>query len=149
MHMAHPYLNFDGTTEEAFRYYAQVFGAEIAGIMRYRDFGDNPMGVPDDELDKVAHAALPLGKNTLMGTDVLRSDAGAFTVGTNVYISLDAESSDEADRLFEGLSAGGRVEMALQETDWAEKYGMCTDKFGVQWMVNYEGGKRFALGHAD
>jgi PhnB protein len=143
MQAANPYLNFNGNTEEAFRHYRSVFGGDFAMLVRFRDFGD-AMGVPADHADKIAHIALPLGGGgMLMGTDVVASRGDSLTAGNNFYISLNADAAEEAVRLFEGLSAGGRVEMPLQKTEWAEQYGSCVDKFGVQWMVSYAGNVRF------
>jgi PhnB protein len=139
-----PYLNFKGNTEEAFNYYKSVFGGEFVGVTRFRDFGDNPMGIPDHELDKIANIALPLANGTvLMATDVVDSMPFTLTVGNNFYITLEPDSEEEAEQLFNGLSAGGKVEMELQPTPWAEKYGTCADRFGVQWMVNYTGNVQF------
>lgn len=147
MKAAHPYLNFNGNTEEAFTFYKSVFGGEFAMVLRFRDFGENPMGVPDEDLDKIAHIALPLGEhNLLMGTDALESMGHSLTAGNNFYINLEPETAEEAERLFQSLSAGGQVEMALAKTEWAEKYGACSDRFGVQWMVNYAGTVRFSDG---
>lgn len=135
-----PYLNFDGNTEEAFTFYRSVFGGEFLAVLRFRDFDGNPMGVPENELDKIAHVALPLGEDDmLMGTDVLGSQGQSLTIGNNVYITLKPESETEAERLFNALSDGGRIEMPLQTTEWAEKHGMCEDRFGVQWMIDYPG----------
>lgn len=144
MKAANPYLNFNGNTEEAFNFYRTVFGGEFLGLLRFRDFGENGMQVPKGERDKIAHVALPLGNsNILMGTDVLESQGQTLTVGTNIYLNLEADSDEEAERLFNALSAGGRIEMPLQKTEWAEKYGICADRFGVQWMVNYPGDVQF------
>jgi PhnB protein len=144
MKAANPYLNFKGNTREAFEFYKSVFGGEFQAVLRFRDFGDNGMGVAEKDLDKIAHIALPLGPNALlMGTDVVDGMPGAFTVGTNVYFALDPDSAAEADRLFSGLAAGGQVQMPLQQTGWAEKYGSLVDKFGVQWMVSYAGSVKF------
>lgn len=141
MKAVNPYLNFPGNTEEAFDFYRSVFGGEFIAVLRFRDFGENPMGIPEKELDKIAHIALPLGPNNmLMATDVVGEQS--LSVGNNTYITLEAESSEEADRLFDGLSAGGKVEMPLQRTQWAEKYGICADRYGVQWMVDYTGDVR-------
>lgn len=138
-----PYLNFAGNTEEAFRFYQSVFGGELQ-IVRFSDFPDNSMGVPDKDLDKIANIALSLvGDNMLMGTDTLESFGQELTVGNNFSITLETDTAEEAEELFNKLSDGGDVEMPLAETEWAEKYGMCTDKFGVQWMVNYTGNKTF------
>ena len=144
MKAANPYLNFDGNTEAAFNFYRSVFGGEFLTILRFRDFGENAMGASEGDLDKIAHIALRLGKDSiLMGTDVLKSMGVTFTMGNNFYIALDPESGAEADRVFNALAAGGQVQMPLQQTDWAEKYGSCVDKFGVQWMVSYTGNVQF------
>ena len=141
------YLNFAGNTEEAFTFYRSVFGGEFLGVLRYRDFGDSAMGASGDDLDKVAHMGLPLGEsNILMGTDVIESMGMTLTAGNNFGIVLEPESGDEADRLFNTLSTGGRAKMPLQKTDWAEKYGELEDPFGVRWMVNYTGDVAFPVG---
>lgn len=144
MKTANPYLNFKGNTEEAFKFYRTVFGGEFDTMLRFRDFGDNGMGVAADELDKIAHVSLPVGPhNRLMGTDVVGAQGRSLTMGNNFSITLEPESADEADRVFDALSTGGKVEMPLGKTEWAEKYGMCTDRFGVQWMMNYAGSVQF------
>lgn len=144
MKSASPYLNFKGNTEEAFNFYKSVFGGEFLAVLRFRDFAGNAMGVREADLDRIAHIALPLGPHAmLMATDVVEGMPTGFTVGNNVYIHLEPETADEADRLFSALSGGGSVEMPLQQTPWAEKYGSLTDKFGVQWMVNYAGSVTF------
>jgi len=143
MKAANPYLNFPGNTEEAFNFYRSVFGGEFIAVLRFRDFGAEPMGIPEKDLDRIAHIALPLGPNNmLMGTDVV-GDQPPVSFGNNSYIVLEADSAEEADRLFEGLSAGGTVAMPLQRTEWAEKYGICTDRYGVQWMVDFTGDVQF------
>ncbi|MFA6958095.1 MAG: VOC family protein [Thermoanaerobaculia bacterium] len=140
------YLNFDGNTEEAFDFYRGVFGQEYQLLVRFRDFPAHAACVDEAQLDKIAHVALPLGNGTvLMGTDVVDRARNAFVVGTNVYIHLDTDSEGEANRLFAALSDGGSVQMPLARTEWAEAYGVCADRFGVQWMVNHTGRVRFAL----
>ena len=132
-----PYLNFPGTTEEAFNYYKSVFGGEFAFLQR---FGDTPEGdkVPAAIKNKIMHVALPIGKgNVLMATDACEEMGFSVTMGNNVYICISPDSKEEADHLFNGLSAGGKVNMPLQEMFWGAYYGDCTDKFGVKWMVNY------------
>ena len=139
MKTANPYLNFPGNTEEAFAFYRSVFGGELIDLMRFRDFEGNPMGLPDHELDRIAHVALPLTAQTmLMATDVLES-WDPVTPGNNFYITLETDTKDEAEKLFGSLSDGGRVLMPLQPTLWAEAYGTCVDPFGVQWMIMYSG----------
>lgn len=132
-----PYLNFNGNTEEAFNFYKSVFGGEFLAIMR---FSDNPGcgEIPEAEKGKIMHIALPIGKGTvLMATDALESMGQKLTFGNNFYISLAPESKEEAERLFNGLSAGGKIEMPLQDMFWGDYFGTFADKFGVQWMINY------------
>jgi PhnB protein len=149
MKLANPYLNFNGNTEEAFNFYKSVFGGDFLAVIRFRDFPDNGMGVAEDDLEKIAHIALPLGKdNLLMGTDVVDSMCKKLSFGNNFYIMVEPDSGQEAGALIDALSAGGQVEMPLQRTEWAELYGVCADRFGVQWMVNYTGSVQFAGGEA-
>lgn len=139
----HPYLNFPGNTEQAFRFYQSVFGGEL-NLVRFGDFPDNAMGVPDEELDKIANAALPLGNGSmLMATDAVSSMGQELEKGNDFSITLDASTADDAERLFEALSEGGAVEMPLGPTPWAERYGMFQDRFGVRWMINYRGNVEF------
>lgn len=137
-----PYLNFAGDTLEAFEFYRSVIGGEFPMVLRYRDFPGN-MGAPDADAERIAHIALPIGSSMLMGTDVTSAASGTFVVGTNSYLVLNPDSAAEARQLFDGLSEGGRIEMPLQATEWAEAYGILVDRFGVQWMVSYEGSTVF------
>jgi PhnB protein len=137
-------LNFNGNTEEAFNFYRSVFGGEFLMLVRFKDFPNNGMGASGADLEKIAHIALPLGGgNMLMATDTIAAFGQKTTMGTNFYITLEPDSAEEAQRVFDQLSAGGRVEMPLQATEWAEKYGSCADRFGVQWMVSYTGATQF------
>lgn len=150
MKSVNPYLNFSGNTEEAFNFYRSVFGGEFPVVLRYKDFGDDAMGAPEEDQNQIAHIALPLGQDhMLMGTDTLESLGQSLTVGNNFAIMIEAESADEAEQLFSALSQGGDAEMPLQQTEWAEQHGMCTDRFGVQWMINYEGEVDFVAGQTD
>lgn len=143
MRAVNPYLNFAGNTEEVFEFYRTVFGGELH-VVRFGDFDGNPMGVPEADLDKIAHVGLPLTDGSmLMGTDTLESFGQELNVGNNFSITLETDTAEEAEELFETLSNGGEVKMPLAETEWAEKYGMCTDRFGVQWQFNYTGDKEF------
>jgi PhnB protein len=139
---AHIYLNFPGTTEEAFTFYKAIFGGEfVGGIHR---FGSVPgMEIPAELADKVMHISLPLGDNLiLMGTDAIESMGKTCVMGNNFSISIHPDSAEETRRLFAALAEGGKVEVELQEMFWAELFGALTDKYGVQWMFNYEGSKR-------
>jgi PhnB protein len=134
------YLNFNGTTEEAFNFYRSVFGTEFIGdIMRMGDAPPQPGQPPLSESDKkfVMHVALPiLGGHLIMGTDAVESMGFKLNQGNNVYISLDPDTRAEADRIFAALSDGGKVEMALAEMFWGDYFGSLVDKYGTQWMVN-------------
>lgn len=140
------YLNFKGNAEEAFEFYRSVFGGEFSGVIRFRDFGDNSMGVQEADLDKIAHISLPLvGDVSLMASDAVGPEAESFNVGNNVYVYLETDSAQEVDRLFAALSDGGDTEMPLQPTEWAEKYGSCVDKYGIRWMFSYTGDVEFSI----
>jgi PhnB protein len=135
------YLNFPRTTEEAFIFYKSVFGGEFGGmgVMRFGDMP--PMGgaPPVAEADKnlIVHIELPItGSAVLMGADAPESMGFHVNVGNNVHINLEPDTRKESKKLFDALSAGGKVTMDLQDMFWGAYYGSCTDKFGVQWMVN-------------
>lgn len=131
------YLNFNGNTEEAFQYYRSVFGGEFSALQRFKDTPEKEKLSPTDQ-EKLMHIALPVGTNmSLMGTDMLESMGQVLKPGNNYSISLEAESKEEAEKLFTKLSAGGKVEMALQKTFWGAYFAMFTDKFGIQWMINF------------
>jgi PhnB protein len=134
-----PYLNFDGKAEEAFNFYKSVFGTEFDGPIHR--IGDTPGldGITEEEKKRVMHVSLPIGGgDVLMASDTVPSMGHKLIVGNNNYISLHPTSREEADKLFNGLSAGGDVEMPLAETFWGAYFGSFKDKFGVQWMINYQ-----------
>lgn len=140
------YLNFPGNAEEAFEFYRSVFGGDFNGMLRFRDFGEDAMGVGESELDKIAHVSLPVaGEISLMGSDVAGPGVDTFRAGTNVYVYLETDSAEEADRIYSALSEGGTAEMPLETTGWAEKYGSCIDRFGIPWMISYTGDVEFSL----
>jgi PhnB protein len=134
------YLNFSGDTEAAFNFYKSVFGTEFEGdIMRHGDV-PQPEGAPalsDADKNLVMNVALPiLGGHILMGTDATESMGFTLKQGNNFYISLHPDTRAEADRLFAALSAGGKVELEMQDMFWGDYYGSLVDRFGVQWMVD-------------
>jgi PhnB protein len=139
-----PYLNFPGHTLEAFEYYKSIFGGELQLVR----FGDLPeMQAPEHVRDKVANVALPLiDGSALMGSDSVEGFGPPLQVGNDFSIALETDSADEADTLFAKLSDGGEVTMPMQGTSWAERFGMCKDKYGVQWMFNFTGSKQFQPG---
>ncbi len=135
-----PYLNFNGNTKAAFNFYQSIFGGELAAVMRFGDAsGCGEMPIAEHEKDKIMHIALPIGNgNLLMATDGLESMGQNFKTGDNFSISISTDSREEADELFKGLSADGKVEMPLADAFWGDYFGMLQDKFGVQWMVSYD-----------
>lgn len=135
MNSLNTYLNFNGNTEEVFNFYRSVFGGEFAMLMR---FGDTPgcENMPETEKNGIMHIALPIGSSVIMGTDVPKS-MEQVTAGTNMSISMNVGSREEADRVYNGLSAGGKATMPMNDMFWGDYYGMLTDKFKIQWMINY------------
>lgn len=136
-----PYLIFNGNAEEAFNFYKSVIGGEFTMLQRY---SDTPSEVPspDVEGEKIMHVSLPIGEGTiLMGSDVPGTIEKAI-IGTNFNISINADSEKEAENLFNKLSEGGKVSMPLEKTFWGAYFGMLSDKFGIQWMVNYDYGQQ-------
>ncbi len=140
MARASTYLNFPRNTEEAFLFYKLVFRSKFnAPIQRMGDIPSQP-GEPklvDADKKLVMHVELPiLGGHILMGTDAPESMGFSVRQGNNIYINLEPDTRSETKRLFNALSAGGKVEMPLVEMFWGGYFGSCTDKFGVQWMFN-------------
>ena len=137
MNTIHPYLNFDGQAEEAFNFYKSVFGGEFLMLQKMGDAPDADK-IPDNEKNRVMHVALPINEHTiLMASDCLPSAGHVLKKGNNMYISINTDSREEADRLFYGLSAGGKIEMPMDDMFWGDYFGSFTDKFGIQWMVNF------------
>lgn len=131
-----PYLNFDGNAEEAFKFYQSVFGGELfVQKMNQAPGGDQ---LPDNEKNRAMHVALPIGKGqVLMASDCLPSAGHVLNVGNNNYISVSPDSREEADRLFNGLSAGGNIEMPMADMFWGDYFGSFADRYGVRWMINF------------
>lgn len=134
------YLAFPGTCEEAFNFYKSVFGGEFPYVGRYKDMPSTDHPIPEGLKDKIMHIGLPISKETMLsGCDMSEELGMKLTVGDNISLSVSAADADEATRIFNGLSAGGKVTMPLQKTFWAPLFGMFTDKFGVNWMVGVNG----------
>lgn len=139
MKLVHIYVNFPGNTAEALGYYEKVFGTKVAMKMT---FGDTPWAsAPEGAKTKIMHAQLPITETVhLMASDHVEGmSPGKFARGTDVHISIVADNKAEADRVFEGLSSGGKVAMPIANAPWGPYFGMCVDRFGVQWMVSLEG----------
>ena len=138
MKSINPYLNFPGNTEEAFNFYKKVFGGDFfGGISRFKS-APGTENLSDADKEKVMHIGLQMGNNNfIMATDALESMGQKVTFGNNFYIAIDAESREEADKLFKGLAEGGKIEMPMSDQFWGDYFGSLVDKFGVQWMVIY------------
>lgn len=136
------YLNFAGTTEQAFERYRSVFGTEYLGpIMRMGEVPCSPDMPPPSEAarNQIMHVALPiLGGHVLMGTDTPESMRAQLSFGSNASINLEPDTREEADRLFAALAEGGTVNIPLQDMFWGGYFGSVTDEFGVQWMMSCE-----------
>lgn len=134
----HPYLNFAGQTEEAFRFYAQALRGELTEFHRFGSMPAQPgFELTDEQKNFVMHVGLQLPDGQLiMASDTLPGMGPERVVGTNFSISVHPHSRDEADRVFAALAEGGQVTMPLADQFWGDYYGSLTDRFGVQWMVN-------------
>lgn len=138
MALINPHINFNGNAEEAFTFYKSVFGGEFAMIMRFKDMASPEFPVADHEANKIMHIALPIGQNILMANDVPESMGRTNENENRSKIAISAESREEADQLFNGLSAGGTVEMPMEDSPWGSYFGMFRDKYGIEWMVDFD-----------
>ena len=137
MAVINPHINFNGNAEEAFTFYKSVFGGEFATIMRFKDISSAEYPVAENEANKIMHIALPIGKNVLMANDVPESMGPTNENENRSKISISAESREEADKLYNGLSAGGQIEMPISDSPWGSYFGMFRDKYGIEWMVDF------------
>ena len=138
MALINPYINFNGNAEEAFNFYKSVFGGEFALIMRFKDMASPEFPIAENEANKIMHIALPVGKNVLMANDVPESMGRVNENENRSKISINVESRDEADKLFSGLSAGGTIEVPIGDSPWGSYFGMFRDKFGIEWIVDFD-----------
>ena len=138
MALINPHINFNGNAEEAFNFYKSVFGGEFAAIMRLKDISSPEFQVEEKDANKIMHIALSIGKNSLMGNDVPEFMGKVNENENRSKISVTAESKEEADKLFNGLSAGGTIEAPIGDSPWGSYFGMFRDKFGIEWMVNFD-----------
>lgn len=132
-----PYINFNGNAEEAFEFYRSVFGGEFAKTVRFKDLATADFKVPDKEMNKIMHIALPIGKNVLMANDVPEIMGRVNENENRSKISVSVESRKEADKLFDGLSAGGNVEMPMSDSPWGTYFGMFRDRYGIEWTIEF------------
>jgi PhnB protein len=138
MAQINPHINFNGNAEEAFTFYKSVFGGEFAIIMRFKDISSPEFPVTEKEANKIMHISLPIGKNVLMANDVPESMGKTNENENRSKISISAESKEEADRLFNGLSVGGQIEVPIGDSPWGSYFGMFRDKYGIEWIVDFD-----------
>lgn len=136
MPSVNPYLAFDGNCEEAFEFYRSVFGGEFSDLSRFSDAPSASPGSAEDAT-RIMHVSLPLADDqVLMGSDrPVEMEPGTF--GDSVAVSIAPDDGEEGRRIFESLSGGGQVTMPYERQFWGADFGMCTDKYGIHWMVNY------------
>ena len=138
MAQINPHINFNGNAEEAFTFYKSVFGGEFAIIMRFKDISSPEFPVAENDANKIMHIALPIGKNLLMANDVPESMGRTNENENRSKISISAESKEEADKLFNGLSVGGQIEAPIGDSPWGSYFGMFRDKYGIEWIVDFD-----------
>ncbi|MFZ4786405.1 MAG: VOC family protein [Flavobacteriales bacterium] len=133
----HIHINFNGNAEEAFLFYKSVFGGEFSQITRFKDFQSSGFEIPESEAEKIMHIALPIGPTILMANDVPSMMGTVNERENRSKISVTTESKEEADRIFNGLSNGGEIEMPISDSPWGSYFGMFRDKFGIEWMIEF------------
>ena len=139
MRTINPWINFNGNAEEAFTFYKSVFGGEFAKIVRFKDLASAEFPVADNEANKLMHIALPIGKhNVLIANDVPEFMGRVNESENRSKISISAESREEADKIFNGLSAGGDIEGQIGDSPWGSYAGMFRDKYGIEWVVEFD-----------
>lgn len=141
--MAHinPHINFNGNAEEAFLFYQSVFGGSFTKIIRFKDLASEDFPVSEKEAEKIMHIELPIGGGALMANDVPEMLGRTNENENRSKIVVRAESREEASAIFSGLSAGGQVEMPMDDSPWGTYFGMFRDKYGIEWMVEYDAGR--------
>ena len=133
-----PHINFNGNAEEAFNFYKSVFGGDFAKIMRFKDLASDEFPVAEHEENKIMHIALPIGNSILMANDVPEILGRTNENENRSKIVVTAESKEEADKLFNGLSVGGQIEMPISDSPWGSYFGMFRDKYGIEWMIDFD-----------
>jgi len=138
MALINPHMNFNGNAEEAFNFYKSVFGGEFTKIMRFKDLSSPEFPIAENDANKIMHIELPVGKNFLMANDVPEFMGKTNENENRSKIFIHTESREEADKIFNGLSAGGTIEGPIGDSPWGTYFGMFRDKYGIEWMVNFD-----------
>jgi PhnB protein len=133
-----PHVNFNGNAEEAFNFYKSVFGGEFSRLVRFGQMASADFAVNEKEANKIMHIALPIGaSNELMGNDVPSFMGTVNEQENRSKIAVIVESKEEADTIYHDLSAGGDVEMPISDSPWGSYFGMFRDKYGIEWMIEF------------
>lgn len=134
-----PYLTFLGNCEEAFNFYKSVFGGEFTYVGRFSEMPEDPnYKMPEKDKNKIMHISLPISNETiLMGSDTGGEWAAKTNIGNNISLSITAGSKEDADKFFNNLSKDGKATMPMSKTFWGDYFGMCTDKFDINWMISF------------
>jgi PhnB protein len=139
MALINPHINFNGNAEEAFNFYKSVFGGAFAKIIRFKDIASAEFPVAEKEENKIMHIALPIGKSSMLMANDVPEIMGKTNENENrSKIVISAESKEDADKLFNGLSVGGQIEMQITDSPWGTYFGMFRDRYGIEWMVEFD-----------
>lgn len=130
-----PYINFNGNAEEAFTFYKSVFGGEFREVVRFKDIASEAFPVSEKEAEKIMRIVLPIGAGVLIANDVPEMMGWVNENENRSKIAVIADSKEEAERLFAGLSEGGSVEMPMSDSPWGTSFAMFRDKYGIEWTV--------------
>lgn len=133
-----PYINFNGNAEEAFEFYRSVFGGEFTKVIRFKEMASPEFPIPEHEANKLMRIALPIGNNLLIANDVPESMGKVNERENRSKITVSTESREEADKIFNGLSIGGEVEMPIGDGPWGTYFAMFRDKYGIEWTVEFD-----------
>ena len=136
-----PWINFNGNALEAFNFYKSVFGTEFTKVTRLKDLSSSDFPVDEADADKIFYIALPIGNTLLIGNDIPQAMGKVSENENRSKIAVIVDSKEEADRIFGGLSAGGAVEMSIADSPWGTYFGMFRDKFGIEWIVEFDAKK--------
>jgi len=138
MALINPHINFNGNAEEAFTFYRSIFGGEFKKIIRFKDISSPEFPIAEKDENKIMHIALTIGSNMLIANDVPDFLGKVNENENRSKISISTESKDEADKLFNGLSAGGTIEVPITNSPGGSYFGMFRDKYGIEWMVDFD-----------
>ena len=139
MRAINPWINFNGNAEEAFNFYKSVFGGEFTKIVRFKELSSEEFPIAENDANKIMYIGLPIGKNNvLIANDVPEFMGWVNEKENRSKIAVSAESREEADKVFNGLSAGGDVEGPIGDSPWGTYAGMFRDKYGIEWIVEFD-----------